>query len=258
MALWQSVILFFMPVCGFAVEIIAHRGASFDAPENTLAAMKLAWEQGADAIELDLHFSADERIVVIHDPDLKRVAGKTGKVSEQRWADLSSLDVGAWKDAKFKGERIPALPEILATVPAGRRAFIELKCGPEILPELQRVLSASRLPPERFVLIGFGLETMRQAKAAFPSIPVLFLHGWKKDAPVDTAEVVAQARAAGLDGVNLHHDFPVSEAFVRRIREAGLSVYVWTVDAPDVARRWMAAGVDGITTNRPRFLREQL
>ena len=125
------------------VEIVAHRGASFDAPENTVAAIKLAWEQKADAAEFDVFLSKDGKIVVIHDADTKRTAGVDRKVADTTLEELRKLDVGKWKDAKFAGEKIPTLEEMLATVPAGKRVFIEVKCGPEIVPELDRVLKAS-------------------------------------------------------------------------------------------------------------------
>src|SRR5688500_19564502 len=87
----------------FSVEIIAHRGASYDAPENTLAAMKLAWEQKADAIELDLWLSKDGKIVVLHDSNTKRLGGTTNHVAQQTWDELQRIDVGAWKNARFAG-----------------------------------------------------------------------------------------------------------------------------------------------------------
>src|SRR4051794_3938882 len=102
---------------GSRVEVIAHRGASHDAPENTLAAIKLAWQQEADAAEFDLHLSRDGKLVVIHDADTRRVAGVDKRVAEQTLAELRRLDVGAWKGPRFAGERIATLEEVLATVP---------------------------------------------------------------------------------------------------------------------------------------------
>src|SRR5262245_4724666 len=95
------------------VEIVAHRGASYDAPENTLASLKLAWEQKADASEFDVFLSKDGKIVVIHDADTKRTAGVDKKVVSQTLDELRALDVGSWKNAKFKGEKIPTLDEML-------------------------------------------------------------------------------------------------------------------------------------------------
>src|SRR5688572_13467983 len=98
-----------------AVEIIAHRGASDDAPENSLSAMKLAWEQGADAIELDLWLSRDGKLIVFHDSNTKRIAGVERKISDYTLEEAAQLDVGKWKSPKFAGEKLPSLESILAT-----------------------------------------------------------------------------------------------------------------------------------------------
>src|SRR5262249_38764427 len=100
------------------MEIIAHRGASHDAPENTLAAMRLAWAQGADAIECDVHLARDGELVVVHDPDARRTTGVALEVARASVAELQQLDAGRWKDARFAGEKIPTLDEVLALVPA--------------------------------------------------------------------------------------------------------------------------------------------
>ena len=147
-----------------------------------------------------------------------------------------------------------------ALIPDGRKPFIEVKCGAEVLPELQRVLKTAAKKPEQTVLIGFKLETMRKAKALLPQLPVLWLAGKeskaKKFPPVET--LIEQARAAHLDGLDLEAGFPIDGAFVRKVHEAGLKLYTWTVDDPALAHQEAAAGVDGITTNRPGWMREQL
>ena len=246
-----------------ALDIVAHRGASFDAPENTVASAKLAWKQEADAVELDIYLSKDGRIVVLHDADLKRTTQTPGKVAERTADALRALDAGAWKGPGWKSERIPFLEEIIATVPSGRRLFIEIKCGPEILPELERVWKASGLKSEQTVIIGFGYETMVAAKKRFPDVPVHWLSSFKTNAKSGATtpsvdELIRKAKAGGLTGIDVNHQGPVDETFVRKVKAAGLQCHVWTVDDPAVARRLKAAGVDSITTNRPRWLREQL
>src|SRR5450631_4721748 len=111
----------------FAIGIVAHRGASADAPENTLAAFRLAWEQGADGIEGDFRLTAEGRIVCIHDEDTVRVAGSRHVVADASYNDLRALDVGSWKGKQWRSERIPLLEEVLADVPDGKQAFLELK-----------------------------------------------------------------------------------------------------------------------------------
>lgn len=100
-----------------AVDIIGHRGASHDAPENTLAAFKLGWEQGADAVELDIWLTKDGKIVCLHDADTKRTTGVLKKAADSTLAELRTLDAGTWKDAKWRGEKIPTLTEALAAIP---------------------------------------------------------------------------------------------------------------------------------------------
>ncbi|HEX5177390.1 MAG TPA: glycerophosphodiester phosphodiesterase [Chthoniobacteraceae bacterium] len=244
-----------------AVEIIAHRGASYDAPENTFASFKLGWKQNADADELDIWLSKDGKMVVFHDDNTKRIAGVNQRVAEQTFAELRTLDAGIWKGAAWKGERIPTLEEALATQPPRKRMFIEIKCGPEILAELERVLRESGKTPAELVIIGFGYETMKAAKARFPQIPVFWLVSPEKESRGEkpgVEELVAKTKEARLDGLNLNFKFAIDEAFVRHVKGAGLKLYVWTVDDAKVAQRVAGLGVDGITTNRPEWLRAQL
>lgn len=244
-----------------AVEIIAHRGASHDAPENTLASVKLAWEQNADAVEIDVLLSRDGRIVVIHDKDTKRVAGVDRKVVDQTADELRALDAGAWKSPKWKGERVPLLAEALATIPAGKRMFVELKTGAEIVPELVKVITASGKQPEQIVIISFQLDACAASKRALPAHEVALISGFKKSAtqPAPTvAGLIRQATAAKLDGLDLDARGPLDDAAARAIRAAGLKFYVWTVDDAAQARKLKTLGVDGITTNRPGWMREQL
>ncbi|HWB01979.1 MAG TPA: glycerophosphodiester phosphodiesterase [Verrucomicrobiales bacterium] len=248
-----------------AVEIIAHRGASHDAPENTVAAFKLGYEQKADAVELDIYLSKDGEVVVMHDKTTKRTAGADKPVAEQTLAELRALDAGKWKDAKFAGERIPTLKESLATVPAGKRLFIEIKCGPEVLVPMQNVLKESALSRDQLVIICFQEATLRKARPLFPDLQLYWLVSWPKDkagqppvAKPKVEDLIATAKSAGFNGLNLESTFPIDKAFTDKVTAAGLKLYTWTVDDPKLAASLTAAGVAGITTNRPEWLREQL
>lgn len=251
-----------LPLPLSAVEIVAHRGASEDAPENTLAAVNLGWKQNADVVEIDVALTKDGEVVVIHDSDTSRLGGCDRAVAEQTVAELRKLDVGGWKGDEYRGERIPLLTEVLATVPAGRRLFVEIKCGPEVLPALDRVFSESRVDGGQVTIIGFGYETMAAAKRLFPEIPVYWISR-KAPRPSGDADpardaLIAQATEAGLDGLHLQAWDTIDATFVRAVKAAGLDLVVWTVDDGADARRLAAAGVDGITTNRPGYLRTQL
>jgi glycerophosphoryl diester phosphodiesterase len=242
------------------VEIIAHRGASFDAPENTVAALRLGYEQGADAGECDIHLSQDGRIVVFHDADTARIGGPKQAVAAQTLAELRTRDAaqwGKWRGSAF-AEKIPELAEVLALVPAGKRLFIELKVGAEILPELARVIHASGLGAAQLPLITFDLEVARETKRRLPAHEVSWIVGYEAGRSPGVVELVKSAQAAGIDGLDLNFRFPMDAAFVQEVRAAGLKLYTWTVDDPTVARSLAAAGIDGITTNRPGWLRGQL
>ena len=237
------------------MEIIAHRGASYDAPENTLSSIRLGWEQGADAVEVDVHLSRDHRIVVIHDADTRRVAGVKRIVGNCTLAELQTLDCGKWKAARWKGERFATLESALETIPNGKRMLIEIKCGPEIIPYF----------PVRddVVAIGFDLDTMRSLKQKQPDLEVYWVVGWKRDLKrggwtPKPATLIERCVASGLDGLDVGANRPLSSVFVSQVKDAGLKLYVWTVDSPMKARQLKVAGVDGIATNRPAYIRTRL
>jgi len=244
------------------VAIIAHRGASHDAPENTLASVQLAWKQGADAVEVDVQQSRDGRIMVIHDAHTRRTGGRNRRVRMQTLAELQALDAGRWKHRQWAGEKIPLLTDVLETVPPGRRLFVEIKCGPESVPEFVQEVRSSRCPRAQVVPIGFNLTTMKLVKWALPECEVCWVQGfrrtWRGRWTPTAEKLISQAREAGLDGLDVGARGPVNPAFAEKVHAAGLKLYIWTVDSPVRARKLVAAGVDGLTTNRPAWLRDQL
>ncbi len=245
------------------MRIIAHRGASQDAPENTMAAFRLAWERGADGAEFDLHMTRDGRAAVIHDDTTLRTAGRSGRVKDQTMDELRQLDAGLWKDMKWRGERIPEFSEVLSSLPAGKLVFIEIKCGPEIIPEVARVLGATGFPRRRTKFVGFLLETMAATKRRFPSCEVLWNVEMGKD-PLSGAwvpapeELIPGARESGLDGLGISLCDGVDAEFVAKIRGAGLKLFVWTADDPASGVRMRDLGVEYLATNRPGWLREKM
>ena len=152
----------------FAQQVIAHRGASFDAPENTLAAFRLAWEQGADGIEGDFYLTADGEIVCLHDSDTGRTGGRKLSVGQSTLAELRKVDVGAWRGDKFRGEPIPTLAEVLGVVPEGKKIFVEIKCGPQIVPRVQRDLVRSHLKPAQVTIISFHESVIDAVRKQLP------------------------------------------------------------------------------------------
>lgn len=230
------------------VKIIAHRGASHLAPENTLASVELAWQLGADAVEVDVHLTQDGRIVAIHDPTTDRTAGIRLEVAATHSSHLRRLDVGRYKHPRFAGERIPYLEEVLQTVPPGRQLFVEIKCGPQILPPLVQTVAGSG-KRSQIALIGFDLGTMETAKKMMPDIPAYRLCD-KRLLLSYGRSLAERARVGGVDGLDVHWS-GITRRFIRTVKVAGLRLYIWTVDDPAQAVRFMAMGADGITTNRP-------
>jgi len=240
---------------GGPVEVIAHRGASHLAPENTLASIRLAGELGADIVEVDVHLTKDNRIVAIHDPTTLRTSGTDLDVASTHSSDLRELDVGSHKHADFAGESIPFLEEVLETVPEGRRLFIEVKSGPEILPVLSETLNRNG-KRSQVAIIGFDLPTMKAAKEILPDVPA----HWLCDREVwasSGSSLAETARAHGLDGMSVHWS-GITWRLARAVRKAGLRLYAWTVDTGPNADRLRDLGVDGITTNRPGWLKKRI
>lgn len=244
-----------------AVEIVAHRGFSARAPENTLAAFKLGWENHTDACELDVYVTADDQVVVIHDKDTQRTSGISKIVAESKAADLMALGAGAWKGAQWADEKIPSLEQALATLPLGKqRFFIEVKCGAEIVPALQRILEPMKARAAQLCVIAFKRDAAAETKKAMPWLKVYRLASGKtKDKkPNDLGQVIAETKEDNLDGVDLGMDWPWTEAMVKQIRDAGLELYVWTVNKPADVQRLAKLGVDGITTDDPVMVRAAL
>jgi glycerophosphoryl diester phosphodiesterase len=248
-----------LPSTAFAQLIVAHRGASHEAPENTLAAFELAWKHGCDGIEGDFYLTADRRIVCIHDKDTKRTTGKNLSVESSTLKELRELDAGAWKGARWAAQSIPTFEEVLGTVPPSGLFVIELKSKSPIVPVLADELK--RLNPRgiRMLIISFDADTVRACKQHVPDVPVHWLTSFKRATPLSryepTATSVAQTvRDCGADGVGMKGMVEVIDAaFVTSLRQAGCEQYhVWTIDSESDARYFKGLGVYGITTNRPK------
>jgi glycerophosphoryl diester phosphodiesterase len=240
--------------------LVAHRGASHDAPENTLPAFELAWKQGADAIEGDFHLTSDGKIVCIHDYDTKRVSGTKKSVKDSTLAELQALDAGAWFKPEFKGTTMPTLRDVIATVPAGKKFYLEVKCGPEIVPAMLEDLAASGLKTEQLVVISFNAPVIEELKKRKPEYKACWLSSFEKGSPLDpgTAEVMTTVGKIKADGFSSKADARIDAAFVKTIRDAGFEYHCWTVDDASTARRFLDLGAMSITTNRPGFLRKAL
>jgi glycerophosphoryl diester phosphodiesterase len=253
------------------MEFIAHRGESYDAPENTLASLELGFERGADGVEMDLHLTADHKLITIHDPDTFRVTGGKNNggqkliVAQTSASELERLDVGRWKSANFAGQRMPMVEDVLGTLPPDtkQRLFIEVKVGPDAAAPLVEAIKKAGHSPDRTAIISFKLDTCAEVKKQMPELKVYYLADFKENkktgAPPPTIdELIKTAKDANLDGLDLNYKGPLDTASIKKIHDAGLKCYIWTLDDPDIAKQMINAGVDGITTNRAQWLRQQL
>lgn len=233
--------------------IIAHRGSSFTAPENTVAAAKLAWQQDADAVEVDIYLSKDNRVMVMHDGDTKRTTGQSYLMAQTDSEVLRTLDAGSWKDAlHYKGEKIPFLEEMIATVPKGKKMVIEIKCGQEVFPALKKVVQKSG-KKKQLIFIAFNWETIVKAKELFPKNACY----WLSSSPTEVQAKMGEVIKSGIDGINLSSKI-VNEQTVKQAKELGYEVWSWTIDDPQEAKRLVDLGVKAITTNRPDLMRSSL
>ena len=230
----------------------AHRGASAEAPENTVAAFSLALAQGADGIELDAQRCASGEVIVLHDESLLRTTGFGALVTDASYSVVRTLDAGSWKSERFRGERIPLLAEALEAFP--RLVNVELKCDRRddggLTAEVVHVVRAARAE-ERVLLSSFNPMCLWRARFLAPEIVRALLFESEQRWAFRSA-VVAPLLAASA--MHPEHVLATPER-VRRWRRRGYSVACWTVDDPEIAARLHDSGVGAIFTNRPALMR---
>lgn len=234
------------------IEYSSHRGSSLHAPENTIAAVTLAWEQNADAVEIDVHLSKDNKLMVIHDGTTKRTTGQEYRVQETSSELLRSLDVGSFKGAQYKGERMPFLNEIIDLTPVGKKLYIELKCGLDALPYLKEVIDMSP-KGDRLAIICFNFDVLVAAKKMFPDLRCHLLIGKEEK----LKENIQKASQNGIDFVDLKHSL-ITQDIVTYVHGLSMGVNAWTVDDPKDAKRLAALQVNGIETNCVPCLKEAM
>ncbi len=229
--------------------ILAHRGASALAPENTLAAFDLALKLGAPAIELDAKLTADRQVVVLHDQTLNRTTNGSGPVTQQPLAALRELDAGSWFSADFRGERIPTLAEVFEAV--GKKLIINIELTNYATPfdgliQLVAALVNQHGLQEQILFSSFYPTNLVLAKRLLPTVPrgQLILEGnpgwWQRGAASWMA--LEAEHPASAD---------VTEKSVKRAHAKNRRVYTWTVNEPAELRRLRSMGVDGIFTDNP-------
>ena len=273
------------------VAVIAHRGASAYAPENTLAAFALAAEMGADWFELDCTLTKDGAVIVIHDDTIDRTTGVEGVVAEMTLSELKRYDAGSWFDAKFAGERLPTLGEALDLAQEKRiGVYVEIKNsdddrelmlgllawaddGGVLLPdkrdEMMRHIESSgtrnleltrkvialireRNMERQVVIQSFSSVACAIALAEAPDIRTEQLATSSDNDPLQWNRFLRWLELLGPSGFNINKkDF--TESLARDLHEEGRTIAVYTVNDPDQMRELSRAGVDALITDKPDF-----
>jgi len=226
------------------IIIEAHRGDSFAAPENTLAAFQSAVALKAPSIELDVHPTADGVLAVIHDDRVDRTTNGSGTVCDLTFDELRHLDAGAWFAPQFAGERIPRLEEVLELLASSiTRLNVEIKSSPPGQNAPRTVVDLLRRAGKahEYVVSSFDLAALLEVQALAPEIVLALIgHG---------PEILPLALQHHLEWIHAYHA-TLTEDIVIRAHAAGLGVNVWTVDEPAMLAHWSSVGVDKLCTNR--------
>lgn len=245
-------------------KIIAHRGASGLAPENTLAAFQQALDIGVDMIELDVHLSQDDSLIVMHDNTVNRCSNGEGEIQNLRYAYIAGLDAGSWFNTQYQNERIPTLSQVLQLVNGKARVLIELKWPPEGIYKklVEKVLQTIRTyQAESWVSIqSFETRYLEHIHKTAPDMDIQQLIVGRSQAfsvsvtrRLVWGEFIPQP---GVSSVNPSVRF-LNRKLVEEMHRQGLTVYPYTLNAPKKMRKALRMGVDGIITNRPDLAREQ-
>ena len=243
------------------VAIIAHRGASGNAPENTLSAVKLAIGIKVDMIEIDVHLSKDNIPVVIHDNILDRTTNGKGKVKDYTISDLKTLDAGNWFSKNYQHERIPTLEEVIDLTKGNCILLIEIKNGSSIYPNIENIIIdtiKNKKAEKDCIIQSFEdevLDNLRKLKCPIEiqklvtrDIPFLPLH---LDSKLKFGSILDYKN---VTAINPYYK-SVNKDFVDKIHASGKKTFIWTVDKEIEMNRLINLGVDGIITNFPEKLK---
>jgi glycerophosphoryl diester phosphodiesterase len=236
--------------------IIAHRGAAGEAPENTLAAFNLALEQGCDAIELDVHLSADGELIVCHDNDIDRTTTGAGKISEMTVTELKKYDAGLWFHEKYKNEKLPLLREVFDLVPNGIMINVEIKNIPSYYQGIEQKLLDLLIEKNRVhqvVVSSFDHKCLVRLKQLENDVKIGLLYY------TNLIDHKGYSDLLGVPVYSLHPQFSaINQDDIYSATGCGLEVYPWTVNNEKEMKSLIDLGVTGIITDYPGKLKKLL
>ena len=233
---------------------VAHRGASAQYPENTLLAFRRAIEQRVDALELDVHLTADDELVIIHDSTLERTTNGYGNVHDKTLQEIRQLDAG-------QGEKIPLLEEAIQLARAAQiRLCVEIKGATEteelaIAESTVRALEVANFLSQ-VIVTSFSPQALLRAKAIQPELSTM-LDPSPQDGSLTPRQICAQALRAGANCLSYDFRF-LTPAISSECQLTGLALWPWDPDEPEDMRQVIMLGVHGIMTNRPEVLNKVL
>ena len=251
------------------VLIIAHRGSSYTAPENTIPSFNLAFKEGANFVEGDFWLTKDNQIVCIHDSNTKRVTLEKIrlKIKSSTLNELRKLDVGSFKGNEFSGTKIPTLQEVLDIIPEGKGLYLEIKDARKVFIEkLVETIEQNLKTNGRYFLSGeirviaFNPNTVQIIKKHFPEMKVYWLFSWyllKKKCLISIAQkrLLQTLEKLNCDGINVKFVPTIDEKLIEFLHQKGMDFCVYDVDAVEDAINLVNLGVDSITTNYPLKIR---
>lgn len=230
-------------------DVIGHRGAAASRPENTMAAVEKAIEDGSDWVEIDVQETADDVVIVAHDSDFMKLAGVPLKVWDATMEDVAEIDIGSWYGPEYASERTPTLREVLETAKGRSKVIIELKYyGHDV--DLENRVAA--------LVEEFGMQDdIATMSLKYPAVQKM--KALRPDWRAGVLAATAVGDLTGLEGdflaVNMNM---VTPGLVRSVQAAGKDLYVWTVNDPLQMSAMASMGVDGLITDRPAMAREVL
>ena len=238
------------------MKIIAHRGASAEAPENTLAAFALAADLGAEGIEFDVQSTVDNELVILHDLTLDRTTNGHGATFDTRWSDIGSLDAGSWFSPRFKDERVPRLCDVLAL--DGLELELELKgYGVSFLDTVLNLTDEAQAY-KRIEFTSSNLFLLARLKAIRPQARIGMFN--KRPEPTMSERtfehhILGTAETSGVDVVHVYSG-AITARIVERLHQLGIEGHANDADAPELVRRAIDSGADRLTTSDVRSAQE--
>lgn len=245
------------------ISVIAHRGFSSVAPENTLSAVRKAIDLGVDIIEIDIHLTKDSVPVLLHDKTLNRTTNGKGPIYKYNFAELDSFDAGVKYSKKYKGEKIPSLEETMQLINGQCTLLIEIKNSGKNkgienkVAELIKKYNAYNW----CIVQSFSTKAIKNTRSIDTKIEVMKIFAGKMMIlPVyyDSGVTLASPRRFKLaDGININSKF-VTARLVKKIHKSGKKIFVWTVNEPEEMKEMINLEVDGVITNYPNIFTDLL